>query len=221
MRALVLLLAFAAPALAQDAATLSTAATPAFAPGTHGDPFDDTGLSQGCVDEGGVTVCTITSRGANLIARSDSSPAAPITVLQSLPGNTAVALTGDITSYGDITAEIVLSTVETGEADPHAGTLSAMQGAWVSVDDPAFGLEFAGTEQIETHAGEVQGYYLVSIEDQCPGGPDRVGPVLYALLMGGDPETDATCHAILAADGAVLEMSLIGGTGGTLRFVRP
>lgn len=220
MRVLLLALSLASPAAAQDAALSAAAAVPAFAPGTHGDPFDDTGLAQGCADEGGVAVCIITSRGANLIARSDTSPAAPIAVLQSLPANTAVAVTGDITSYGDITAEIMLSTVETGESDPHAGTLAALQGTWVSADDPAFGVEFAGTEQIETYAGEVQGYYRISVEDECPDGPDGVGPVVYATMMGGDPATDSACHVILTADGAVLEMALAGGNGATLRLLR-
>ncbi len=214
MRALALALLLATPAAAQDAAT------PAFAPGTYGDPFDDTGLFQGCIADAGVTVCTITSRLANLVARSDTSPAAPFAALQGLPADTPVAVTGDITAMGDVSADIVLSTVETGEPDPYAATLAALQGAWVSLDDPAYALEFAGNEQIETYDGAVQGYYMTSLEAACPDGTGP-GPVLFAVMMGGDSQAETWCYTILKADGTMLEMTLEGGNGSTLRFRRP
>jgi hypothetical protein len=228
IRPLTLALLVPMAAAAQDPAMIDAAAAPFFAPGTYGDPFADTGLSQGCQPDGGGVVCTITSRGVNLIARSANSAEAAISLLQVLPVNTAVAFTGDITSMGDITAEFALSSIQIGDADPYADVLAMLQGDWVSVDDPAYTMVIDGTQQIESYGDEVQGAYLISLQDQCPevggndpDGPDGTGPVLLAELMGGDPMTDIYCYALLTTTAADLQMSLIGGNGSTLAFARP
>ncbi len=212
----------ASPVWAQDAPTqamLDAAAAPFFDLGTYGDAFDDTGLTQGCADESGQMVCTITSRGANLIARSGETPDTVMAVLQALPLNTAVAVTGDITSMGDITAEIVLSTVTMAPADTYADLAAGMQGMWVSDDDAQSTFEIVGTQQVETYAGEVQASYLLTFAAECPDGPDGVGPVMVAQMMGGDP-VDMSCYYIVKQDGDALEMSLIGGNGSTLLYSR-
>jgi hypothetical protein len=215
-------------AVAQDIPTVEAAAVPFFEPGTFGEPFADTGLAQGCLAEGAALVCTITSRGVNLIVQGDLSGADALALLQDLPVNTPVAFSGDILGLGDITAEFALSTLEIGDPDPYAQLRADLQGDWVSVDDPDYALTFDGTQRIDSYGGEVQGVYLTSLQDQCPevggrdpDGPDGTGPVLLAELMGGDPMTDLYCYAVLAADGLALEMSLIGGNGTTLSFVRP
>jgi hypothetical protein len=210
------------PALAETSpsqAMLDAAAAPFFDPGTFGDAFDDTGLTQGCADESGQMVCTITSRGANLIARSGETSDAVMAVLQALPLNTPVAVTGDITAMGDITAEIVLSTVMMAPADLYADLAAGMQGIWVSDDDAQSTFEIVGTQQVETYAGEAQASYLLTFAAECPDGPDGVGPVMVAQMMGGDP-ADMSCYYIVKQDGDTLEMSLIGGNGSTLHYSR-
>jgi hypothetical protein len=210
------------PARAQDAPSqdmLDAAAEPFFEAGTYGDAFDDTGLTQGCADEGGQMVCTITSRGANLMARSGETSDAVMAVLMALPLNTAVAVTGDITSMGDITAEIVLSTVAMAEADPFTTLAADMQGVWVSDEDADSAFEIIGTQMVDSYAGEVQASSLLTFQAQCPDGPEGVGPVMIAQVMGGDP-ADMACYFIVSlADGA-LEMSLMGGAGKTLAYSR-
>jgi hypothetical protein len=217
-----MVLMLTSPVLAQtmpSQSMLDAAAEPFFDAGSLGDAFDDTGLTQGCADEGGQLVCTITSRGANLMARAGESSDAVMAMLQALPMNTAVAVTGDITSMGDITAEIVLSTVTMAPADPYAALAANMQGLWVSDDDAQSTFEIVGTQQVETYGGEVQGSYLLTFAAQCPDGPDGVGPVMVAQAMGDDPSAMA-CYAIVRQDGDTLEMSLIGGNGSTLHYTR-
>jgi hypothetical protein len=212
----------ASPVWAQDGPTqamLDAAAAPFFDAGTYGDAFADNGLTQGCADESGQIVCTITARGANLIARSGETSDAVMAVLQALPLNTAVAVTGDITSMGDITAEIVLSSVTMAEADPFAALAADMQGVWVSDDDAQAGFEVIGTQMVDSYAGEVQGSSLLTFAGQCPDGPEGVGPVMIAQVMGGDP-ADMACYAIVSLEGGRLDMSLMGGTGTTLRYTR-
>jgi hypothetical protein len=222
LRLTLILTLLSSPAMAQDGPSqhmLDAAAQPFFDAGSLGDAFDDTGLTQGCADEGGQMVCTITSRGANLLARAGESSDAVMAVLQALPMNTAVAVTGDITSMGDITAEIVLSTVTMAPTDPYADLAAGMQGMWVSDDDAQSSFEIVGTQQVETYGGEVQGSYLLTFAAQCPDGPDGVGPVMVAQAMGDDPSAMA-CYAIVSQNGDALEMSLIGGNGSTLHYTR-
>jgi hypothetical protein len=198
---------------------LAAAAVPSFAPGTYGDAFDDTALTQGCADEGGQMVCTITTRGARLLARRGETPDAVMDVLMALPLNTAVDVSGDITSMGDITAEIVLSRVTLAEADPYATLAADMQGMWVSDDDAASRFEVVGTQMVDSYAGEVQASSLLTFAAECPEGPAGVGPVMIAQVMGDDPG-EMACYAIVRLDGSALEMSLMGGAGGTLRYTR-
>ncbi|MGL4311033.1 MAG: hypothetical protein ACRCSU_11150 [Paracoccaceae bacterium] len=215
----ILALILTSPAWAQDGPDLEAAAVPFFAPGTYGEAFDDTGLTQGCADEGGQMVCTVTSRGANLIARAGETPDAVMAVLMALPLNTAVNVSGDITSMGDITAEIVLSTVRLAEADPYATLAADMQGMWVSDDDAQAAFEVVGTQMVDSYAGEVQASSLLTFAAECPDGLAGVGPVMIAQVMGDDPG-EMACYAIVSlADGA-LEMSLMGGTGNTLSYTR-
>ena len=217
-----LALMLTSPARAQEAPSqdmLDAAAQPFFDAGTYGDAFDDTGLTQGCANEGGQMVCTITSRGANLIARSGESSDAVMAVLMALPLNTAVAVTGDITSMGDITAEIVLSTVTMAAADPFATLAADIQGLWVSDDDAQSGFEIVGTQMVDSYAGEVQASSLLTFAAQCPEGPEDVGPVMIAQVMGDDPSIMA-CYYIVSLEGAALQMSLMGGAGNTLSYTR-
>ena len=208
------------PLLAQDQAMLDAAGVPFFAAGSYGDAFADTGLTQGCADEGGQIVCTITSRGANLIARSGESSDAVMAVLGALPLNTAVDVTGDISAMGDITAEIVLSTVTLAAPDAFAALAEGMQGMWVSDDDAQSAFEVIGTQMVDSYAGEVQASSLLTFADQCPEGPGGVGPVMIAQVMGGDP-ADMACYVIVSLADAALEMSLMGGAGNTLAYTRP
>ena len=196
---------------------LDAAAETYFDAGSLGDAFEDTGLTQGCVDEGGQIVCTITSRGANLMARAGDSSDAVMAVLQALPLNTPVAFAGDITAMGDITAEIVLSTVMLASADPYIDLAAGMQGMWVSDDDAQSTFEIVGTQQVESYGAEVQASYLLTFAPACPDGPDDIGPVMVAQMMSGDP-ADMACYYIISLQDGELKMSLIGGTGNTLRY---
>jgi hypothetical protein len=207
------------PLQAQDQAMLDAAAVPFFDAGSYGDAFHDTGLTQGCADEGGQMVCTITSRGANLIARAGESSDAVMAVLAALPLNTAVDVAGDITSMGDITAEIVLSSVTLAAADPYATLAAEMQGMWVSNDDAASTFEVVGTQMVDIYAGEVQSSALLTFAAQCPEGPEGVGPVMIAQVMGDDPAAMGCYYIASLAEGA-LEMSLMGGAGNTLTYTR-
>jgi hypothetical protein len=222
MRHILFIMMLMTPAMAQDGPSpdmLDAAAVPFFAAGSYGDPFDDVGSVQGCADESGQIVCTVTSRGANLMARSGETSDTVMAVLMALPLNTAVAVTGDITAMGDITAEIVLSSIRLAPADPFADLAAGMQGMWVSDDDAQSAFEIIGSQMVDIYAGEVQASSLVTFVAECPAGPAGEGPVMIAQVMGDDP-ADMSCFAIISLSDGAVEMSLLGGAGNTLSYTR-
>jgi hypothetical protein len=113
----------------------------------------------------------------------------------------------------------VLSTVTLAAADPFATLAADMQGLWVSDDDAQSGFEIIGSQMVDSYAGEVQASSLLTFAAQCPEGPEDVGPVMIAQVMGDDPSIMA-CYYIVSLEGAALQMSLMGGAGNTLSYTR-
>ena len=196
---------------------LAAAAIPSFEPGLMGEPFTVVGIVQGCGPTEGGDGCTFYAEGARWIAYSagQSNPAA-LAALATMPVGAAVIVAGDMISLGDITVEAAIASLEPGD-DPYAAERAAMQGAWVSADDPQSRIEITGSEQTDLYAGEPMGVSMLRLGAQC--GETSGGTLLTVQVMGGDP-MDAQCFAVLSVDASRMELSYIG-RGNTLTYVRP
>jgi uncharacterized membrane protein len=210
-----------APPVANPATAKSAedgAAVPSFAPGTYGEPFTVNALLQGCETRDEGAFCTVIAEGFRWVAAQGgpSNPAA-LDRLATMSVNSPLIVTGDITSYGDITAEMVISSIEPGTPDAWATLRDAMQGGWVSTEDPLSVIDIYGSEHTRVYDGEILEVALATWANACPDGAE-IGPVIYTQIMGGDP-MDTTCLAILEVTEDRMDLSYVG-RGNTLSYVR-
>jgi uncharacterized membrane protein len=207
------------PAPSQDASGLmAAAAIPSFERGLMGEPFYVSAILQGCgPTEVGGTGCTFYAEGARWIADAagQSNPAA-MRAMAALPQGTALFISGDLIFFGDITAEAAIASIEPGQ-DPYAADRAAMQGAWVSADDPQARIEIAGSEQTDIYGSELLGVSVMTLSDACGGA--KGGVLLSVQQMGGDP-ADQLCYEVLSVTDSRMELLYLG-RGSALVYVRP
>lgn len=187
--------------------------------GANGEPFADLFVFQGCEIEDGSEYCAFHANGWKYYAYYGG--ATPDTFLESLydmPQGAPVYVIGDILSYGDITTEVTLSSVEYApNADPHRALRDQLQGPWVSMDDPAYQTEVFGAESWEFHNGEFSGHMFLRLADSCDGAPQGAGPVLIQT----EPETqESYCYGVQSISANRLDLAYFG-SGSLLRFRRP
>jgi uncharacterized membrane protein len=203
-----------APAALPDAAR-----TPTFAQGTLGEPFSVTALLQGCGQTEEFSGCTFYAEGWRWMAAegAGSNPDA-LAAMAALPVNTPLFVTGDLIFYGDITVEAAVSNVELDSPDPYADLRATLQGAWVSMDDPASSFILNGSELTDLYQGEEMARMMITLSDACPDG-EPIGPVIVQRIFGEEPDS-AICLAIVEATAGQLTLSYVG-RGNTLVYTRP
>lgn len=101
-----------------------------------------------------------------------------------------------------------------------ADVFAAMKGRWVSESDPKEEVVFAPDSYTTYYDGRQVIQEDLTLHAACPevcsvGNSGYDGP---CFIVSG--EFDATCYALVRADRSVLEISLLGGTGETLRYLR-
>ena len=184
--------------LPADAVILSGPFPPtgdAFQRGQRGEPFTQSALMQSCEYAEGM-ICFLYAEGFRYAAfGADAPEPAILDILAQLAPNTPVQITGDILSYGDITAEVILSQIAPGPADPKAAMRAAIQGPWVSMDDASYTAVIVGSEIIESSGGDVTRVSMFVLDSFCPDGSETDGDAIGIYEMGGDP-ADARCWAI-------------------------
>lgn len=194
------------------------AAAASFAPGTHGEPFTVNALMQNCETAGEGTFCFFYAEGARwAVAQGGPSNPDALAQMAGLSVNTPLLVTGDMASFGDITAEAVVSAIQPGKPDEWAGLRDAVQGSWVSAEDAQNVLFIFGSEQYTSYAGETVDVSVLTFANACPGG-DEIGPVFFTQTMGGDP-MDALCYAVIDVTPDRMELSYVG-RGNTLVYNR-
>lgn len=209
---LVALILIGRPAYAEDAGTAS------FEPGTYGEPFVVEATVQGCGTGEEGDICFFYAEGARwAAARGQTSNEAALQLLADAPVNAPFLITGDMISFGDITAESAVAKLEPGQPDQWAVYRDGMQGAWVSTDDPASVLRIFGSEQTLEYDGQVMEVSVMRFGNACTDGVE-IGPVFTTQMMGGDP-MDAQCYAILDVSPDRIDLSYVG-RGNTLSFTR-
>ena len=196
------------------------AAGPGFQPGTLGEPFTQTALLQSCGPTELGPACMFYAEGWRyLAARNTVTPAEIFAVLEGLPVNTPVVITGEITSQGDITAEVNLSRIEPGPPDPWAEIRAALQGDWVSLDDPQSRMRIEGSEMTDLYGDETLGVSVATLGPACADGTE-VQTVALNLAMMGMMDEPPICWAINEATPDSLQVTYMG-RGNTLSFRRP
>jgi len=194
-------------------------ATPTpFAPGTYGEPFTQITHLQGCDAFDGSEMCMLYADGWRYIALY-AGATSPLLIhqLESLPLNTRVAISGDIVTYGDVSAEVILSSVEPLTPGPYAQLRQAVQGEWVAADDPASTLFIHGAEQHGYYDGVYGGTMILDFTESCFGA-GGAGPALTARSME-NWEEDEYCYTILSLGNGVMEIAY-AGNGNSLRYFR-
>lgn len=188
-----------------------------FAPGTHGEPFTVNAVLQTCESPDAGGFCVFYAEGYRWAAMPETSNPAVLEQLGKLPLNTPVIVTGDMIGYGDITAEVAVSMIAPGMPDAWADLRDAMQGSWVSTEDPLSVLNIFGSEEGSEYDGQSLGTAMMTWADACTEG-ETIGPVVRTQPMGGDP-ADGQCYAVLEVTDARMDLSYVG-RGNTLSFTR-
>ncbi|MEN0040209.1 MAG: DUF1036 domain-containing protein [Pseudomonadota bacterium] len=190
----------------------------AFAPGTHGEPYTVTGVLQGCDEDDGGSYCAYHAEGWKHFARPGAGT--PATVMREMelsgPGQ-LFAISGDMISFGDITAEVAVASFAHAGRDKYSRERDALQGFWISTTDSSYQIIIEGAEKKDLYDANLTGDYYLSFADGCQG-RDNIGPVVIAT----DPSDreNPLCYAITSVDDRSLELSHIGGNGQSLTFER-
>ena len=175
--------------------------------GVHGEPFTDRLIFQGCDVHDGFEACTFIANGWKYFAGyDDPTPRAFLARLEALPINTPMQVTGDLTGFGDSTAQLAVSEIEVLGPDAHSGLRAAMQGNWVSADDPNETLYIQGAELHSYYkAGYLDTMYL-DVKADCPDSAGA-GPV---LIQTSAQHRDSYCYLIDNLAGGWMDLILMG-----------
>jgi len=176
--------------------------------GTHGEPFSVFATFNGCGIADGLEYCAFMSDGWKWYAYYDGkTPIELMDSLEQLALNMPATITGDLVHYGDITTEMVLREVrlEPG-TDPFAPIRDAIQGEWVSADDPAYTLSIYGGDIYERYSNEPQASYHLQLAESCDESAGA-GPVMIQT----DVETrDTYCYLFETYEGGFLDLLYMG-----------
>ena len=96
-------------------------------------------------------------------------------------------------------------------------TATNLMGEWTSTEDPKSGVKIANGQFLFTYESQnpepaLRYIYFPTCPKDCT--PSVKMPCLKVIGQ------DEVCYSIVKADGKVLELSQIGGTGNTNRYVR-
>ena len=174
--------------------------------GTYGEPFSVTGTNQGCDRIDGLLTCQIDVEGWLYTAYDDNrNLMETLDYIDSLPADAVVALSGDMVSYGDISADVVVREISLVSAPPSGDAMNwidyaaadrALQGYWQSLDDPAsmIGI-FTPSDMEDYYEGELLSSSDYFLSDACPdeapngdAAPDRHRPRIFGNLLLRGPD---------------------------------
>ncbi|CUH64109.1 putative integral membrane protein [Thalassovita gelatinovora] len=187
--------------------------------GTYVETFSDLLIFQGCTVDDGSEYCAFHGNGWKYYAYyGGPTPRHLLDRLYNQPVGAAFHVSGEIVSFGDISMEVMVDSVTIAPGgDPFANLRAAMQGEWVSTDDPAYKIEIHGSEMWEFHGGSFLSNLFLQIADGCDAAPQGRGPV---LIETNPEDREPLCYGIATATTTRLEL-IYFGRGNMLRFRRP
>ncbi|MBE1294984.1 MAG: DUF1036 domain-containing protein [Rhodobacteraceae bacterium] len=182
-------------------------------PGTHGEPYADAAIMQGCSYEG-QRVCNFHASGTAFYVTEDwRTPSALFDLMQQLSPGTPIFVDGDIVDFYDRTADVVLRNVTTRPWTINDNILNTLQGTWYSVDDPSARFNVLGAELDNSYDDQFTSREYIAIWDSC-GTFEGGGPYLWTL----EEETgDTACYAIEQITDLELELMYLP-RGNILRY---
>ncbi|MCC1494100.1 DUF1036 domain-containing protein [Cognatishimia sp. F0-27] len=156
--------------------------------GQLGEPFSQTGVFVGCQTIDGMDYCGFEVEGWRYFAiYGQGTDDRLLDALQDWPVPMAVALSGDMVTYGDITVEVALGEVaEVIGGDPFEAERRALQGTWRSVDDPASVFRVVGADVYDYYNGDWTGHQWLQLVASCDGAEGLGTGVLRRELETGD-----------------------------------
>ena len=157
--------------------------------GTYGEPFTVSGTLNGCDRIDGLLSCQIEVEGWLYVAYEDNrNLVSTLDYLDGLPPGIAVALSGDMVSFGDISADVVIRSVELLDAPAASGGFdpddvsATIAGWWVSADDANYEIGFVDAVTMEEYyAGADTGVRDYFISDACPDAAPTGTPHLVTV----------------------------------------
>lgn len=192
----------------------------AFEPGSLGDAYRDTGYLQGCTEAGERPACTLIAGGSQFVVPlAGPTPPDVMAKLRALLPLTYVEFRGDILNVFDSHAEFALGAVAEADpaSDPQGAVLRAMQGEWVSTDDPESAVRVEGLIWSDVYAGEVVGSSVLFIGEGCSDGSPTTGTVLELFAIGSS-EAGTFCYSDLSVGDGRMEMVYVA-RGNLLAYV--
>ncbi|MAT55215.1 MAG: hypothetical protein CMN32_12095 [Saprospirales bacterium] len=105
----------------------------------------------------------------------------------------------------------------TGDAAAETIDPAQLTGLWRSTDDPTYELAIDEANYKEYNRGEEVSAQHYKFFEKCPSG---CGDMDLANCLQTWSDQDTFCFVVLQADLQFLELSLIGGTGQSIRFER-
>lgn len=177
-------------------------------------------LNQGCDVIDGVDLCAFHGQGWKFYAyRADQADSRLLDLVDELPMNAPLRISGELIDVGDITASMLLDQVEPNpQGDPHAELRAQLQGEWLSLDDPDYVMEVLGSEVRQIYGGRFTGLEFLQLVPACQGEPGDQGPQL--VLTDPEVRDGGRCFGILRATPEALELIHLA-RGNLLRFGRP
>lgn len=202
------------------AALLPSKMVAAFEPGSLGEDYRDLGYVQGCTDTGELPGCTIISGGSQFVATADGpTPADVMAQMRDMPKLGWVEFRGDLLETFDSYSTIALGTVAVaGAPDPYADIVAAMQGRWVSAEDPLATVEVDGLIWSDSYDGAEVARSVVFVGEDCAQGP--IGGPVVELFQTGSAEMDSLCYSVVGIADDRMEL-VYTARGNTLVFARP
>lgn len=187
-------------------------------PGSHGAPFAEPVLFQGCELEDGLAYCGFHGTTGKMRAfYGGPTPETIFFALEDMAPNTPLILEADRAERrGQISAVVIRKVAPNLGGDPHSGLRARLQGDWVSEADARAEIELIGSEMVLRRRGKFQALKFVRVDARCTG-LDGPGPVLIQTDPDGGNEG---CFRILRADAARLELMPVPRDK-PLRYRRP
>jgi uncharacterized membrane protein len=186
-------------------------------PGTHGEPYSaGPAILQECIFETSIPFCAFHAYGYKLFVYDDGrTPQSVFDNLSSLDSGDPISAHGDLVSYYDRTAEVVLR-----EAGPRPWTqtdrmLRVLYGNWYSVDDPASTFLVVGAERHQSYNDTFMHTEYIAIQEWCDDYADG-GNYLYVLH---EVSGEHSCYGINHLSDQDLELTYLP-RGNTLHYRR-
>ncbi|MEQ9258988.1 MAG: DUF1036 domain-containing protein [Roseovarius sp.] len=176
--------------------------------GEHGEPFTNRLGFQGCDFFDGFEACVFIGDGWKYMAAfDDPTPSGFLEQFYTTPLGVPMVVTGDLVSYEGRTAQLAVSEIEVlAGADTYAPQRQAMQGSWVSADDPNEELYIQGLEMHQYFGKEYSDSFLLEIAPDCAESAGT-GPVIVQTSV---TYGDEYCYRIDNLSGGWMDLILMG-----------